>query len=116
LGLLAGAETLGMARKRQEHMRKFAGQGARDDAEGAFWNVRLRRLSPLMAALFVAVLVGIGENVDVKAHFYGFGIGVVLGLATWFQPSAWNRPAFQALFVLSSYGIFAFAWFLATRN
>lgn len=112
LGLLAGAETLGLARKRIEHRRA---QGGADDAEGSFWYVRLRRLSPLMAALFVAVLVGLGENVDVKAHFYGFGIGAALGLGTWFLPAAWKRPALQALFVFASYGIFGAAWFLATR-
>lgn len=116
LGLLAGAETLGLARRRREHLDRFRGQGARDDADGAFWNVRLRRLSPLISALFVAVLVGLGENVDVKAHFYGFGIGAVLGLATWFHPAAWKRPAFQAIFAVSSYGIFAAAWYLATRS
>lgn len=115
LGLLAAAETLGLARRRLEHRDRFRAQGARDDADGAFWNVRLRRLSPLISALFVAVLVGLGENVDVKAHFYGFGIGAALGLATWFQPATWKRPAMQAIFTLTSYGIFAFAWFLATR-
>ena len=78
--------------------------------------MRLRLLTPILAALFVAVYVGIGVNVDVKAHFYGFGIGAVLGLFSLLYPRAWERPAWQALSVLATYVAYAFAWFLALRS
>jgi membrane associated rhomboid family serine protease len=111
LGILAAVETATLWKRRREHAARQGGQG---DA-GAFWTVRLRRLSPLISALFVAVLVGIGENVDAKAHFYGFGLGILLGAATPWLPRAWKRPALQALFCLLAYGLYGLAWFLATR-
>ena len=92
LGLLAGIETLNFPR-RADHS--------------------LRRLTPLISAFFVAVLVGLGENVDVKAHFYGFGIGAVLGVLSRFLPKTLARPAWQAGLVLAAYALFAAAWAVA---
>ena len=40
-----------------------------------------KRIEPLVSAFFIAVMMGIGENSDVLAHFYGFCWGVVAGLA-----------------------------------
>lgn len=76
----------------------------------------LRRLTPLISAFFVAVMVGLGENADVKAHFYGFAIGAGLGLASRFMPIDSKRPVFQTLMALASYGLFACAWFAALRT
>lgn len=95
LGLLAGAQTLSLPRRSDRS---------------------LRRLTPLISAFFVAVLVGLGENVDVKAHFYGFGIGAALGALTRFIPNAWSRPAWQAGLVVAAYGCYALAWALAVRS
>ncbi len=95
LGLLAGAQTLNLPRLSDRS---------------------LRRLTPLISAFFVAVLVGLGENVDVKAHFYGFGIGAALGALSRFLPKAWTRPAWQAGLVTAVYGLYALAWALAIRS
>jgi membrane associated rhomboid family serine protease len=102
LGLLAAVETLNLPKR--------TGKGAAQGPGG------LRRMTPLLSAFFVAVLVGLGENADVKAHFYGFGIGAVLGLASRFHPRKWKRPAWQAASVLSVYAAYAAAWYLALRS
>lgn len=102
LGLLAAVETLNLPKRSG----KSVGQGPGG----------LRRLTPLISAFFVAVLVGLGENADVKAHFYGFGIGAVLGLSSYFFPRKWKRPAWQAASVFSVYAAYAAAWFLALRT
>ncbi|MEO6098007.1 MAG: rhomboid family intramembrane serine protease, partial [Fibrobacteria bacterium] len=102
LGLLAAVETLNLPRR-----------GAKPAGPGI---AGLRRLTPLISAFFVAVLVGLGENADVKAHFYGFGFGAALGLASHFQPKEWSRPAWQAAMVLAAYGGYTMAWVLALRT
>jgi rhomboid protease GluP len=100
MGLLAALETLQLRRKP--------------------WK-GLRQLAPLIAAFFLAVFVGLGEHVDVKAHFYGFGAGAALGLLTRFLPKRWERPVlrgtppWQAALVLAAYGAYALAWRLALR-
>jgi rhomboid protease GluP len=76
----------------------------------------LRRMAPLIAAFFLAVFVGLGEHVDVKAHFYGFGLGAGLGLICRFLPRKLATPPWQAALVLVGYGIHALAWFLALGN
>lgn len=95
LGMLAAVETLFLPRR-----------GDRS----------LRRLTPLISAFFVAVLVGLGENVDVKAHFYGFGIGALMGMLARAFPSSWQRPAAQAVFSLATYGLYVAAWMLALKS
>jgi rhomboid protease GluP len=102
LGLLAGVETLNLPRR-----------GAKSAWAGI---AGLRRLTPLISAFFVAVLVGLGENADVKAHFYGFGFGAALGLATHFSPKAWSRHSWQAASVLAAYAAYTAAWMLALRT
>jgi rhomboid protease GluP len=95
LGMLAAVETLNLPRRGDKS---------------------LRRLTPLISAFFVAVMVGLGENADVKAHFYGFGIGAGLGLLSRLIPKAWNRPAWQAVPALATYAAYAAAWYLALRT
>jgi rhomboid protease GluP len=95
LGLLASVETLYLPRRTERS---------------------LRRLTPLISAFFVAVLVGLGENADVKAHFFGFGIGAVLGALTRFLPKTLSRPAWQASQILAAYILYTLAWALAART
>ncbi|HKP97591.1 MAG TPA: rhomboid family intramembrane serine protease [Fibrobacteria bacterium] len=94
LGMLAAVETLFLPRRGDKS---------------------LRRLTPLISAFFVAVLVGLGENVDVKAHFYGFGIGAVLGLPARVLPVS-RGPVLQAGLLLAAYGLYTLAWMLALRT
>ncbi len=76
----------------------------------------LRRLTPMISALFVAVLVGLGENVDVKAHFYALGIGAAMGILTRFIPKQLARPAWQVGQILVAYALYALTWALATQG
>jgi len=112
LGLLAGVETWNLWRRRREHAVR---QGKRP-GDGAIRFTQLRRLSPLISALFVAVLVGIGEGVDVKAHFYGFGLGAALGLVTPLLPRRLSRPGAQAGLAAATFALYACAWILAIHE
>ncbi|MDB5102377.1 MAG: rhomboid family protein [Fibrobacteres bacterium] len=102
LGMLAAVETLN-----RPHSRAKGTSG---------WIAGLRRVTPILAAFFVAVYVGLGENADVKAHFYGFGIGAVLGLLTRFAPGSLKRPAWQGTLVLSTWILYSLTWWLALRT
>ena len=95
LGMLAALESLHLPRRREKNM---------------------RRLTPLISAFFIAVMVGLGENADVKAHFYGFGIGALLGVACPRLPRRLSRPAWQAALALFTYGLYAGAWALAIHG
>jgi membrane associated rhomboid family serine protease len=72
-----------------------------------------RRMSPLIAAFFLAVMTGLGENSDIKAHFIGFFMGVG------FSPLArvTRRLTFglfwQLIGTLSAYALIALSWGLA---
>ncbi len=112
LGLLAAVETLALWRRRREHAAR-TGLSPRDQA---IRFVQLRRLSPLISALFVAVLVGLGEGVDVKAHFYGFGLGTALGLTTGWLPASLRRIPAQALLGTLTCLLYGLAWALAARG
>jgi rhomboid protease GluP len=112
LGILAAVETLNLWRRRREHAVRL---GSRP-GDAAIRFAQLRRLSPLISALFVAVLVGIGEGVDVKAHFYGFGLGAALGLVTGKLPRGLARPGAQAALAAATFALYGFAWFLAFRS
>jgi rhomboid protease GluP len=116
LGMLAAVETLNLQKRRDP----AAGQGSTGTGKGqaafGLWIVSLRRLTPLISAFFVAVMVGLGENADVKAHFYGFGIGAGMGLLSRLSPVAAKKPAWQAVLVMATYGLFALAWKMALRT
>lgn len=96
LGMLAAVETL--------HRPKIPG-------------LRFRHMHPLVAAFIVAVLVGIGDGIesriDVKAHFFGFGMGVGAGLLTRWLPRAVAKPAVQFGMGLAAYLAYALAWGMA---
>jgi rhomboid protease GluP len=96
LGMLAGVETL-----------------LRPKVPGS----RFRRLLPLMAAFAVAVLVGIGDGIesriDVKAHFFGFGMGAAAGLVTRWLPQDAEKPLAQVGLGLFGYLAYAVCWGIA---
>lgn len=94
LGLLGAVETVYLRRRKE-------------------WS--LRRMSPLIAAFFIAVMVGLGENSDVKAHFYGFGLGAALGFASRWLPRSLARAPFQAALILLTYGAYILAWSIAMK-
>ncbi len=73
----------------------------------------IRRMGPLIAALFIAVFTGVGENADIKAHFFGFGLGALWGLLlpyVWLRAGGW---ATQGALVAATYTIFSWCWRLA---
>ncbi len=73
----------------------------------------LRSLSPLLAALCLAVLVGIGENIDVKAHFFGFGFGVLFSPIAMRMEKRWSSPPLQIIGVIRVYAIYGAALLIA---
>ncbi len=93
LGMLAGVETLHRPR-----------------SEG----LRFRNMHPLLAAFAVALLIGIGENVDVKAHFFGFGLGALGGLGTRWLPARIAEWPYQVGLVIATYTAYALSWVVAT--
>jgi rhomboid protease GluP len=98
LGLLAGLETLFLP-KGQE--RREAG---------------LRGISPLLAAFFLAVMTGLGENADVKAHFLGFAAGALFSpVAYWIRKTGWEKWGWQIVGVAGTVGVYAAAWWRALR-
>ena len=98
LGLLAGLETLLLPRGQE---RREAG---------------LRGISPLLAAFFLAVMTGLGENADIQAHFIGFAAGVLASPAVyWIRKTSWEKWGWQVLGVLATFGVYGAAWWLALR-
>lgn len=98
LGLLAGLETLFLPRGRE---RRDAG---------------LRGISPLLAAFFLAVMTGLGENADVKAHFLGFAAGALFSpVAYWVRKTAWEKWGWQVVGALGTLVVYAAAWWRALR-
>jgi rhomboid protease GluP len=94
LGLLAGVETL--------HLPKHPLGG-------------LRQISPLLAALCLAVFVGIGANIDVKGHFFGFGIGALFSPLVSRMEKRLSAPPWQILGVGAVYALYAVCWMFAQR-
>ena len=74
----------------------------------------LRDLTPLLGAFFLAVMTGLGENSDIKAHFIGFACGVAAApLLFWLGRRGFERAAWQTAAVLATYGVYAAAWWRA---
>jgi membrane associated rhomboid family serine protease len=92
LGMLAAVETSLLPRRREKG---------------------LRQMAPLLAAFFIAVMVGLGENADVKAHFYGFGVGAALGFLPRFLPKAISHPPWQFALIFLVYALYGMAWLVA---
>ncbi len=92
LGLLAGMETIRLPRS------TLGG---------------LRNSSPLIAAFFLAIMVGIGEHVDIKAHFLGFGFGVAVSpLAFWLEKRS-HTLSWKMAGVTIVYLFYVLTWRLA---
>jgi rhomboid protease GluP len=93
LGLLAGIET--------RHFPKGLRPG-------------LRNITPLLGAFFLAVMTGLGENSDIKAHFIGFGFGALCAPAVfWLERRGFDHPLWQVASILGVYAAYAAAWWLA---
>jgi hypothetical protein len=63
--------------------------------------------------LFLAVLVGIGERSDIKAHFFGFGFGAAFSpLAGWLGKKM-GAPPWQVAGILVVYAVYLGVWLIA---
>jgi membrane associated rhomboid family serine protease len=69
--------------------------------------------TPIVAAFFIVVMVGISPGADIHAHMYGFAAGVLggAGLAGFHERTKkwWKQAALTA----GAYGIFGLCWWLA---
>jgi membrane associated rhomboid family serine protease len=93
LGLLAGIETRHFPRGLRPGLRNF---------------------TPLLGAFFLAVMTGLGENSDIKAHFIGFAYGAALSPAVfWLGRRGVEAPLWQLSGVLATFAAYAAAWWLA---
>jgi rhomboid protease GluP len=99
LGMLAGLETL--FKPRSSAATSFRG---------------LRNYTPLLGAFFLAVMVGLGEQVDIKGHFIGFGYGVLFApTVRWLGARGIESPGWQSLGVLGVLAAYVVTWSLALR-
>lgn len=99
LGMLAGLETIFLPRT----------------ARGASMR-GLRNYTPLLGAFFLAVMVGLGEQSDIKGHFIGFAFGVLFSPAVpWLGNRGVESPGWQMLGVLGVAASYGAAWTLALR-
>lgn len=75
----------------------------------------LRRFAPLFGAASLAVFMGLGENADILAHFYGFVVGLLCGLIPQKKSLRWGSPvaASDAIWIIGYYAFFAIGWYLA---
>ena len=78
-------------------------------------NGLLRRFAPLFAATLLAVFMGLGEHADILAHFYGFVLGLGVGLLPRKKKLLWNGPVGirDILLWISYFAFFFAAWFKA---
>ncbi|HEX2612470.1 MAG TPA: rhomboid family intramembrane serine protease [Fibrobacteria bacterium] len=96
----------------------FAGLGMLAAAETRFFpnglRPGLRNFTPLLGAFFLAVMNGLGENADVKAHFIGFACGVLCApVMFWLGRRGFEKPRWQVAGVLATYAAYAAAWWAA---
>lgn len=75
----------------------------------------IQGFAPLFAGFFMAVLIGTGENVDIKAHFFGFMMGALTGFVTYSIREVLNRMWVQVVLGLVGMGLYPLAWWLALR-
>ena len=96
----------------------FAGLGMLAAVETHFFpkglRTGLRNFTPLLGAFFLAVMTGLGENADVKAHFIGFACGVLCAPAMfWLGRRGFEKTGWQVAAVLTTYAAYAAAWWAA---
>jgi membrane associated rhomboid family serine protease len=96
----------------------FAGLGMLAAVETRFFpkglRPGLRNFTPLLGAFFLAVMTGLGENSDVKAHFIGFACGALCApVMFWLGRRDFERFGWQVAAVLATYAAYAAAWWAA---
>lgn len=77
-----------------------------------------KRFEPLLSSLFIAIMMGVGENSDVLAHFYGLIAGIFAGIALpkkWFlhHELSWKIGPMDVMGGFAYLGVIAVAWSLA---
>ena len=75
----------------------------------------LRRFAPLFGAASLAVFLGLGENADILAHFYGFVLGIFCGLIPRKKKLLWGAPLkwVDGALILLYLGVFGMVWKIA---
>ena len=75
----------------------------------------LRRFAPWLGVLMLSVLLGLGENADILAHFFGLGAGLLAGFLPSRRRLQWGSPFTLAdgTMALGCYGFFALVWLKA---
>ena len=77
---------------------------------------KFKRFEAFFSSLFIAIMMGLGENSDILAHFYGLFLGMFTGLALprpWVKTGEWRM--LDGLGVGSFVLIIALSWHLALR-
>ena len=69
----------------------------------------LRQYSPILGAICMVVMMGLGEKTDIRAHVFGFVMGCLGGIPFWKKKL--NPTSKTALMV--AYAVLIFSWFLA---
>lgn len=70
-----------------------------------------KRFEAFFSSLFIAIMMGLGENSDILAHFYGLFLGMLTGLIlprTWLHPRPWGAPDIGG--ALTFVALIAWAW------
>jgi membrane associated rhomboid family serine protease len=96
----------------------FAGLGMLAAVETRFFprglRPGLRNFTPLLGAFFLAVMTGLGEHSDIKAHFIGFAYGAACGPAVfWLARHGIEQRTWQIAAVLATWGAYVAAWRMA---
>lgn len=74
----------------------------------------LRNITPLLGAFFLAVMTGLGEQADIKAHFIGFAFGVAYSPAVfWLARGGFEKALWQVAAIVAVYAVYAVAWWKA---
>ena len=82
---------------------------------GHGWSGRRQAMAVIAACLGVFAMLGVGERSDVRAHIFGLGFGVLLGmpLGRWLKLPL--RPRWSHLCGVLAAALLAGAWALARR-
>lgn len=73
-----------------------------------------RSFAPIFGAICLVAFTGVGDgNTDVAAHMFGFGCGIVLGLASASIPFSWLNRRIQWVTGCAALGAVVLSWWLA---
>lgn len=81
-------------------------EASKNDIQLNYW----RKLQPLYSAFLIAVMLGISENSDILAHFYGFFMGVVMAALFLRDNNDKLFIKFQLVILVAIYALFAISW------